>query len=81
MPDTRCQMLDSVKTRHQMDWVDLVSGIRHPGSVRVTECQLSNEVITIPATMIRIAAPRTAIAISPALYLVSFFGAPLGCVR
>jgi hypothetical protein len=70
-------MLDTVKTRHQMEWVDLVSGIRHPGSVRVTECQLSNEVITIPATMIRIAAPRTAIAISPGEYFVSFFAGPV----
>ena len=33
--------------------------------------------IIIPATMTRIAAPRTAIAISPALYLVFFFAGPV----
>jgi hypothetical protein len=60
-----------------MGWVDLVSGIGHPGSVRVTECQLSREVMIIPATMIRMAAPRTAIAISPGEYFVSFFAGPV----
>jgi len=36
--------------------------------------------MTIPATMIRIAAPRTAIAISPGEYFVSFFAGPVeGC--
>ena len=34
--------------------------------------------MTIPATMIRIAAPRTAIAISPGEYFVSFFAGPVG---
>ena len=41
----------------------------------------SREVMTIPATMIRIAAPSTAIAISPGEYLVSFFAGPVGGCR
>ena len=43
--------------------------------------QLRSEVMMIPATMIRIAAPRTAIAISPGEYFVSFFAGPVGCGR
>ena len=43
----------------------------------VTRGHPSRAVMMIPATMIRMAAPRTAIAISAAEYLVFFFGCAL----